>query len=164
MPFHRPAGFKTELGSLYSLNARGQTTRYKVSPGTGQGERQEQALLCWYLTEEDCDRLDAAHGHLLFAFKTETGPLQFLSTLDAEIPGDAAPCLIVSIEKQDVCLAVSKMPAPGLYPLEAGSHLHFGHKITDVYETAEELNAEIRRAGFVPAETPSTPPRRGPAP
>jgi len=167
-----PAGFKTALGSTYTINDQGQTIRTKQSPGRGQGKTYEPHNALFVTPDEANNVLEELRGGNTYRFivNDPAGPRR-------TEPGE-------SLQGKQVALGIFRpdgsvvryvpaqvRPAVGLSPVELRvegtganrkSYRHIGNPITELTGAPAQPPAAVpSSAAFsqtVPARPAAAPP------
>jgi hypothetical protein len=163
-------GFKTEKGSVYSLDEQNKTSRTKMSEGEGKGTTYDPHAVL-YVSPEDAKSVlsDMQSGALDKSASVRLGYVDtknnvFKSVKDvSEIPAEAEP-LVATVDKkknQVITFYKAKLnPAIGLSPIEklytpdGMANTHIGNKIVELFGQTESTTTP----SSTPAETTTTTP------
>jgi hypothetical protein len=156
-------GFKTEKGSIYSLDEQGRTSRTKVSEGKGKGTTYDPHAAL-YVTPEDAQSIleDKAAGALYRGKRSirhgyiDTTTNRFIKLTDlSKLPAGVEPIVAVIDTEQNRVVAKYKAqltPAIGLAPVEklytpdGMSNTHIGNKIVEFFGQAQPTIEDQVRA------------------
>lgn len=137
-------GFKTALGSEYELNALGQTSRLKKSPGAGQGTKYGfmDALFLSHKGQKDIEAGLSLGDRIIIGHEHEGKLIQARSL--ADIPHGAVPEVFSINRDTNEARARAKgfrRPAVGLAPFEIQYQgdektIHLGNQITELTQSA----------------------------
>jgi hypothetical protein len=157
-------GFKTEKGSVYSVDEQNKTSRTKMSEGEGKGTTYDPHAVL-YVSPEDAKSVlsDMQSGALDKSASVRLGYVDtknnvFKSVKDvSEIPAEAEP-LVATVDKkknQVITFYKAKLnPAIGLSPIEklytpdGMANTHIGNKIVELFGQTESTTT--------PSSTPAT--------
>ena len=160
-------GFKTEKGSVYSLDEQGKTSRTKLSEGKGKGTTYapHSAL---YVTPEDAQKVmeDMQSGALDNSTSVRLGYIadgMFKTITDiSQLPANVEPVVAVVDTKQNRVVGTYKAktkPEVGLSPVEklynkdGTSNTHIGNKIVELFgqpKTTEKKEPKGAKKGKAP--------------
>jgi phospholipid N-methyltransferase len=150
----QPAGrkFYTSRGSEYTIDANGNTTRFKRSPGPGQGEMQD-AMPAVFLAKADADRLlpEIGQARIFLAERQPDGSLKQVRPEQGYNVGQLGDAVIVAENRADGTQKVfpaSKTPEIGLSPFEISykgdqKTTHLGHEIVGFEQPATVRSGSV---------------------
>jgi hypothetical protein len=173
-----PVGFKTEKGSIYSLDEQGRTSRTKVSEGKGKGTTYDPHAAL-YVKPEDAQNIlsdmqsgamdDSASVRLGYidiennVFKTVTDTSQIPAGTEAVVGVvDRNKNQLIGSYKAQLTPAVGLSPVEKMYTPDGMSNTHIGNKIVELFGQATPAAAPAATPEVTPAAT-STPEQKGQA-
>jgi viroplasmin and RNaseH domain-containing protein len=146
-------GFKTEKGSIYSLDEQGRTSRTKVSEGKGKGTTYDPHAVL-YVKPEDAQSIlsDMQSGAMDDSASVRLGYIDlnnnvFKTITDtSQLPAGVEPLVgvvdrnknqLIGSYKAQLTPAVGLAPVEKLYTPDGMSNTHIGNKIVELFGQAQ---------------------------
>jgi DNA-binding protein H-NS len=168
------SGFRTEKGSIYSLDEQGRTSRTKVSEGKGKGTTYDPHAAL-YVTPEDAQSIlsDMQSGSIDQSASVRLGYIDlennvFKTITDtSQLPAGVEPLVgvvdknknqLIGSYKAQLTPAVGLSPVEKMYTPDGMSNTHIGNKIVELFGQA----TPAATPAVEPTVTPETPPEAPP--
>jgi DNA-binding protein H-NS/K+/H+ antiporter YhaU regulatory subunit KhtT len=168
------SGFRTEKGSIYSLDEQGRTSRTKVSEGKGKGTTYDPHAAL-YVKPEDAQSIlsDMQSGSMDDSASVRLGYIDvennvFKNITDtSQIPAGAEAVVgvvdknknqLIGSYKAQLTPAVGLSPVEKMYTPDGMSNTHIGNKIVELFGQA----TPAATPAVEPTVTPETPPEAPP--
>jgi DNA repair protein RadC/DNA-binding protein H-NS len=168
------SGFRTEKGSIYSLDEQGRTSRTKMSEGKGKGTTYDPHAAL-YVTPEDAQSIlsDMQSGSIDQSASVRLGYIDlennvFKTITDtSQLPAGVEPLVgvvdknknqLIGSYKAQLTPAVGLSPVEKMYTPDGMSNTHIGNKIVELFGQA----TPAATPAVEPTVTPETPPEAPP--